>query len=155
MNLQIIQDQKYFFLRCTDQAAHKSNQTLLVHGFLIQHKTYIPLTGQSGDHIEPLLPGLYRQHRRMPLGSKTAFVVFTIADPGFIAPVDDSVLFLGALSYGGIFLLFPPLDAGKILFPGALHRTLAAQAPAPHIVAGTSVRHLLSVPFPDIRTDLF
>ena len=155
MDFQIVQDQKNFVLRCTNQAAHKSDQPLLVHGFLIQHKAYLSLTGQSGDHIEPFLLGFYRQHRRMPLGREAAFVVFTIADAGLIPPVNDCVFFLRTLGYGRIFLFFPSLDAKRILFSGTFYRALAAHALAPHVVGGTSVRHLLSVPFPDKFTDFF
>ena len=60
MNLQIVQDQEHFLLRSTDQ-------TLLVHAVLIEHKTNLALAADCRNHIYPLTPGLHWQHGRTAL----------------------------------------------------------------------------------------
>ena len=68
MNLQIVQNQEHFPFRAADQTLHESDQTLLVHGVLIHHEPYFPLTAEGGDHIDSLSFRFHRQHGRTPLG---------------------------------------------------------------------------------------
>ena len=42
------------------------------------------------------------------------------------------------------------LDTRRILLPGTLYRTLAGQAPAPHIIWHTAIWYLLPIPFPHV-----
>ena len=75
----------------------------------------------------------------MPFGRKPALTVRTVVDPGLVSPVNYGISRPGSLGDGWIFLLPPPLDTGRILFPGALDRTLVRQSPAPHIIRHTAV----------------
>ena len=134
---------------------HEHNQMLLIHGTLIQHITQLPLTAQSRNHVYPLFFRLYRQDRWLSLGGKASLIVFTIADSCLVCPIYTSIFRLSPLSYGWVFLPFPPLDTGGVLLSGSFYRTLAAQTPAPHIIRCAPIRHLFPVCFPHIRTDLF
>ena len=68
MDLQIVQDQEYFLFRGADQTFHESDQPLLVHGVLIDHKLDFALTVDCGEHIDPLPLRFYRQYRRTAPG---------------------------------------------------------------------------------------
>ena len=68
MDLQIVQDQEYFLFRGADQTFHESDQPLLVHGVLIDHKTNLALTADRRSHIDPLPLRFYRQYRRTAPG---------------------------------------------------------------------------------------
>ena len=132
----------------------KRNQTLLIHRIPIQHIPHLPLTGESGNHIDPFFFRLHRQNGWLSLGGKAPLIVFTIADPSLVCPIYNSILLLCTLNYGRVFFLFPPLDTRRILFPRTFYRTLATQSPAPHIIRCAPIRHLFPVCFPHIRTDL-
>ena len=67
MDLQIVQDQKHLLFGGTNQALHKLDQPLLVHGVLIDHKPDLALTADRRDHIDPLPLRFHRQHGRMAL----------------------------------------------------------------------------------------
>ena len=152
---QIVQNQKNLLLRGSEHIPHEQNQMLLIHGTLIQHITHLPLTAQGRNHVYPLFFRLYRQNWRLPLGRKAPLIVFTIADPCLVCPIDRSFFHLSPLGYGWVFFPLPPLDTCRVLLSGTLYRTLAAQTPAPHIVRCAPICHLLTVCFPHIRTDLF
>ena len=94
MDLQVVQDQEYFLFRGADQALHKSDQPLLVHGVLIDHKTDLALTADRRNHIDPLPLRLHRQHWRTALGRKAALYDFTVAYASLIGPIDDGILCL-------------------------------------------------------------
>ena len=134
MDFKIIQDQEHFPLRGADQTIHKLDESVLVHRFLIKHKTNIALAADCRDHIDPLPFRLYWQNGRVTFGREAALYRFTIAYTSFVTPIDHCILRFGSPGNRRIFFLFPSLDAHRILLPGALRRTLAAQAPAPHIV---------------------
>ena len=74
-----------------------------------------------------------------PSGAKPALTVREVVDPGLVFPVNHGIFCPGSLGDGWVFLLPPHLDTGKILFPGALDRTMARQSPAPHIIRHTAV----------------
>ena len=130
------------------------NQTLLIHRVLIQHISHLSLTGEGRNHIDSFFFRIHQQNGRLSLWRKAALIVFTIADSSLISPIYDSVFLLRPLGYSRVFFPFPPLDTRRILLPGTLYRALAAQAPAPHIIRCTPIRHLFSVCFPHIRTNL-
>ena len=67
MDLQIVQDQKHLLFGGTNQALHKLDQPLLVHGVLIDHKPDLALTADRRDHIDPLPLRFHRQQGRMAL----------------------------------------------------------------------------------------
>ena len=92
MDLQIIQNQEHFPLRAVDQTLHEADQTLLIHGILIDHKTNLPLTADRRNHIDPLAFRLHRQHGRMALGGKATLYDLAVAYTSFICPVDDRIL---------------------------------------------------------------
>ena len=92
MDLQIVQDQEYFLFRSTDQALHESDQPLLVHGVLIDHKMDLALTADRRNHIDPLPLCFHRQHWRTALGRRTAFYNFTVVYASLISPIDYGVL---------------------------------------------------------------
>ena len=62
-----VQDQKHLLFGGTNQALHKLDQPLLVHGVLIDHKPDLALTADRRDHIDPLPLRFHRQHGRMAL----------------------------------------------------------------------------------------
>lgn len=134
MELQIVQNQEHFPLRSADQTLHEADQPLLVHGFRIEHKTNLALAADCRDHIDPLSFGFHRQHRRTAFRRKAALYDFTVAYAGLICPIDVRILCFRTPCNSGIFLTFPPLDTRRILFSGTLRRTLAAHAPALHVV---------------------
>ena len=92
MYLQVVQNQEYFLFRGADQALHKSDQPLLVHGVLIDHKTDLALTADRRNHIDPLPLRLHRQHWRTALGRKATFYDLTVAYPSLIGPIDYGIL---------------------------------------------------------------
>ena len=98
------------------------------------HKTNLALAADRRDHIDPLSFGFHRQHRRTAFRRKAALYDFTVAYAGLICPIDVRILCFRTPCNSGIFLTFPPLDTRRILFSGALRRTLAAHAPALHVV---------------------
>lgn len=134
VNLQIIQNQEHFLLRGTDQTLHEANEPLLVHGVLIDHKTDIALAADRRDHIDSLPLRLYWQYGRPALGRKAALYYLAVAYPCLIRPINDGIFCFRTPCNSRILLLFPPSDAIRILFPRALHRSLAAHAPALHVV---------------------
>ena len=134
MDLQIVQNQEHFPLRSADQTLHEADQPLLVHGVRIEHKTNLALAADCRDHIDPLSFGFHRQHRRTAFRRKAALYDFTVAYAGLICPIDVRILCFRTPCNSGIFLTFPPLDTRRILFSGTLRRTLAAHAPALHVV---------------------
>lgn len=148
---QIVQNQEYFFVRICRQPPHELNQFLLIHGIFIDHKAQIPLKADRRDHVYPFPLRFHRKNRRFPTLCKTTFHRFTAAHSRLIRPVDLCIFFRCRLPDCRIFLFFPPLDALRILLPRTLDRTLAGQAPAPHIVRCTSLRYLLPVLFPHQR----
>lgn len=75
-----------------DQALHKSDQPLLVHGVLIDHKTDLALTADRRNHIDPLPLRLHRQHWRTALGRKATFNDLTVAYASLIGPIDYGIL---------------------------------------------------------------
>ena len=91
MDLQIVQDQEHFLLRSTNQTIHKTNQPLLVHGVLIDHKANLALTADCRNHIDPPPLRLYWQHGRTALRGKAALYDFTIAYTGLIGPIENDV----------------------------------------------------------------
>ena len=106
----------------------------MVHRILIDHEANLALAVGCGDHIHPLPLRFHWQHWRMAFRRKAALHHFTIAYTRFVAPVDIRILSLCTRCNGRIFLILPPLDALRILFPGTLRWTLAAHTPAPHII---------------------
>ena len=68
MDLQVIQNQEYLLLRRTNQPLHKLDQSLLVHGILINHKAHLALAADGRDHIDPLPFRLHGKYRRTALG---------------------------------------------------------------------------------------
>ena len=134
MDLQIVQNQEHFPLRSADQTLHEADQPLLVHGVRIEHKTNLALAADCRDHIDPLSFGFHPQHRRTAFRRKAALYDFTVAYASLICPIDDGILCFCASCNSRIFFAFPSSDALRILFPGALRRTLAAHAPAFHVV---------------------
>ena len=151
MDLQVIQNQEYLLLGGTGQPLHKLNQSLLVHGILIDHKADLTLTADRRDHIDPLPLRLHRQHRRTALRGKAALYDFTIAYSGFVCPIDPCLLCLCTPCNRMILLFFPPLDAGRILFPRTLRGALAAHAPALHVIRQGPLIHC----FPPSLLDIF
>ena len=150
MNLQIVQNQKYLSLRCGNQAPHKLDQPPLIHVLLVHHKADIALAADCRNHIDPLPLCLYRQNRRMSFRSKAAFHRFTVAHPCLIAPIDHSIFLCCTFQNCGGFLVFPPLDARRVLFPRTLRRTLTAHPPAFHIVRQSPLAHFFMVPLLDV-----
>ena len=67
MDLLFRSDQKHLLFGGTNQALHKLDQPLLVHGVLIDHKPDLALTADRRDHIDPLPLRFHRQHGRMAL----------------------------------------------------------------------------------------
>ena len=92
MDLQVVQAQENFLSRGADQALHKADQPLLVHGVLIEHKTDLALTADCRNHIDPLPLRLHRQHWRTALGRKAALYDFTVAYASLIGPIDYGIL---------------------------------------------------------------
>ena len=148
MHAQIVQDQEYFFIRICSQPSHELDQFLLIHGIFIDHIAQIPPKADRRDHIHPFPLRFHRKNRRFSTLCKTPFHCFTAVYSRLIRPVDFCIFFRCRLPDGWIFLLFPPLDALRILLPRTFGRTLARQAPASHIVRCTSLRYLLPVSFP-------
>ena len=92
MNLQIVQNQEHFPLRTADKTLHEADQSLLVHGVLVDHKTDFPLLADRRDHIDPLSFRFHWQHWRTTLGRKTALYYFTVAYTSLICPIDIGIL---------------------------------------------------------------
>ena len=134
MNLQIVQNQEHFPLRAADQTSQEADETLLVHGVLVDHEADFPLTIDSRNHIHPLPLRLCWQHGRTALGRKAALHDFTVAYPCFICPIDVGILCLCSLCNGRVVFTYPLLNAFWILFPRTLRRALAAHPPALHVV---------------------
>ena len=76
MDFQIVQEQEHLLFWNANQTLHKSNQTLLVHGALIDHKTNLALTADCGEHIDPLPLCFHRQHGRTDFWGKAALYDF-------------------------------------------------------------------------------
>ncbi len=74
---------------------------------------------------------LHQHNWRLPFGCKTALTARAVVDPSLVSPVNPGIFRHRSLGGGGIFLLLPPLYTGRILFPGALDRTLAQFCRAP------------------------
>ena len=72
VDFKIIQDQEHFPLRGANQTIHKLDESVLVHRFLIKHKTNIALTADCRDHIDPLPFRLYWQNGRVTLGREAS-----------------------------------------------------------------------------------
>ena len=134
MNLQIVQNQEHFPFRAADQTLQEADQPLLIHGVLINHKTDFPLTAKGGDHIDPLSFGFHWQNRRPAFGRKTTLYYFTVAYSSLICPIDIGLLCFRTLCNFRVVFTYPLLNAFRVLFSGALRRTLAAHPPAFHIV---------------------
>ncbi len=92
MDLQIVQDQKHLLFGGTNQALHKLDQPLLVHGVLIDHKLDFALTVDCGEHIDPLPLRFHWQHGRTAFQGKAALYDFTVAYARLIRPIDDGIL---------------------------------------------------------------
>ncbi len=152
MNFQIVQDQEHFSLWITDQTRHEADQTLLVHAVRIEHKTNLALAADCRNHIDPLPLGFHQQYRRTALRWKAALDDFAVAYASFIGPIDDGVFCFCTLWNSGIFLILPPLDAVRILFSRTLRRTLAAHAPALHVVRQGSLVYGFVVLLLDVLT---
>ena len=129
-----IQNQEHVLLRCAHQPLHETDQPLLVHGVLINHEPDAALAADGRDHIDPLPVRLHWQHGRTTLRGEAAFYYVAVAYPSLICPIDDGVFRFRTLQNSGIFLVFPPLDARRLLSPRTLHRALAAHAPALHVI---------------------
>ena len=91
----------------------------------------------------------------MPFGGKAPFYRFTVTDACLVSPIDDRLFFFGPFQNPWIFLLFPPLDTLRILFHGALRRTLAAYPPAFHIVGYTPAADFFPVLLFDVLSGPF
>ena len=150
MHLQVVQNQKYLPLRCANQALHKLDQPSLIQILLVHHKADIALAADCRNHIDSLSFCFYRQNRRLSFRSKAAFYRFTVAHSRFIAPIDHRVFLCCTFQNCGCFLIFPPLDARRILFPRTLRRTLAAHPPAFHLVRQSPLAHFFMVPLLDV-----
>ena len=150
MHLQVVQNQKYLPLRCANQALHKLDQPSLIQVLLVHHKADAALAADCRNQIDSLPFCFYRQNRRLSFRSKAAFHRFTVAQPRLIAPIDHSIFLCGSFQNGGSFLVFPPSDARRILFPRTLRRTLTAHPPAFHIVRQSPLAHFFMVPLLDV-----
>ena len=126
MHSQIVHDEKDFPPGFRGHTLHKFNQLLLIHGILVYHEPQVSLLADGGYHVYPLTLRFHRQNRWLALGRKSPLYNFTIIYTSFVSPKNLSIFFLCKPLYLRVFILFPFLDALRILLPGALHRTLAA-----------------------------
>ena len=92
MDVQIVQNQEHLLFSITNQALHKPDQPLWVHGVLIDHKPDFALTADCGEHIDPLPLRFHWQHGRTAFQGKAALYDFTAAYARLIRPIDDGIL---------------------------------------------------------------
>ena len=142
MDTKIIQDQKDFARRIFDQSFQKGDHHLRVHISFIDHKAHCALIGDRTDQIDAGSFSAQANNRRLYPGGKTAPPMLAIrSQPGFISPIDLSILIFSFPGNTWILFVKPFLHSRRVLFIRSTKWLLGGKTPSAKIFSDGPNRH--------------